>query len=238
VDKYKVIAIVAAILLILIIIVLSSRTRIVKTYNKYMRVDNKHNITGKQLAFFAKQQLGLDDLKFALTQEKLGDAYSYKYNTLIMSEDVCNYASLSSMAIVAHELGHAMQYRDNSPLFNTVILTNRITRFTSGFVVPLFIIGLFFSIFQYPTPDFGYILIIISFSLFVLQILNKLLNIPLEYDASSRALKYLKENNLLTHGELSKARKLLSIAAQTYVASLFDELIPFKRKKNSKKKKK
>ena len=73
-----------------------------------MKVDNKHNITGKQLAFFLKDKLELHRLKFALTQRKLGDAYNYKYRTLIMSEAVCNTASLASLTIVAHELGHAM----------------------------------------------------------------------------------------------------------------------------------
>ena len=71
----------AVILLILIIVVLNSRTRIYKTYEKYMRVDNKLNITGKQLAFFAKAHLGLTELQFALTKRKLGDAYVYKHKT-------------------------------------------------------------------------------------------------------------------------------------------------------------
>lgn len=233
-DKYKIIAILAVILLILILIVLSSRTRIYKTYEKYMRVDNKLNITGKQLAFFARQQLGLDDLQFALTRNKLGDAYVYKTKTLLLSEEVCNYASLSSLTIVAHELGHAMQHNNNSTLFHVVIFCNKLTRLTSKLIFPLLILGLFFFAFKYPTEDFGYILMLISASLFLLQILNKFLNIPLEYDASRRALKYLKENNFVTHGEYSKAKKLLGVAAQTYIASLFDELIPinlFKKRK-------
>ena len=233
-DKYKIIAILAVILLILIIVVLNSRTRIYKTYEKYMRVDNKLNITGKQLAFFAKAHLGLTELQFALTKRKLGDAYVYKHKTLLLSEEVCNYASLSSLTIVAHELGHAMQHRDNTTLFNVVIFCNRLTRLTSKLIFPLLVLGLFFFAFKYPTDDFGYILMLISGSLFLLQILNKFLNIPLEYDASRRALKYLKENNFVTPGEYSKAKRLLGIAAQTYIASLFDELIPIHLLKRNK----
>ena len=236
-DKFKIIAILALILLILIIIVLNSRTRIYKTYEKYMRVDNKLNITGKQLAFFAKTHLCLTDLQFALTPKKLGDAYVYKYKTLLLSQEVCNYASLSSLAIVAHELGHAMQHKNNSTLFHVVIFTNKLTRLTSKLIFPLLIFGLFFFAFKYPTDDFGYILMLVSASLFILQILNKFFNIPLEYDASRRALKYLKENNFVTHGEYSKAKKLLGIAAQTYIASLFDELIPLNSFKNKKRRK-
>ena len=230
-DIYKLLAIIACILLILLIIVLNSRNRIVKTYNKYMKVDNKLNISGKQLAFFAKQNLGLDDLSFSLTKNKLGDAYNYKYKTLILSEDVCNTASLASLAIVSHELGHALQHKNNSPLFMITILMNKLTRLTSSFIIPLFVFGLFFYLFKYPTVDFGYMLMVISGCLFTIQILSKLLNIPLEYDASRRALKLLKENNLLSTSEYKKAKKLLGIAAQTYIASLFDELIITNKKR-------
>jgi Zn-dependent membrane protease YugP len=103
-------------------------------------------------------------------------------------------------------------------------------------IIPLFVIGLFFHIFKYPDINIGYYLLVISVMLLVIQILNKLLNIPLEYNASRRALKYLKENNFLSTSEYHKAKKLLSIAAQTYIASLFDELIPRKKKKTKRKK--
>ena len=116
-DKYQIIAIILVIILIMFIIVLTSKKRIIKTYEKYLRVNNKSNLTGKQLAFLSKQNLELYDLQFALTDVKLGDAYSPKYNTLILSEDVANTASLSSLAIVAHEIGHAVQHKNNSFLF-------------------------------------------------------------------------------------------------------------------------
>ena len=233
-DKYQILVIALAILLILLIVVLTSRTRIIKTYNKYLRIDNKLNITGKQLAFYAKEQLDLSDLSFALTQYKLGDAYNYKHKTLILSEEVCNTASLASLTIVAHELGHAMQHKENSPLFTITVLTNRLTRLTSPLIFPLFVIGLFFFAFKYPTPTFGNVLMIISSCLFLIQILSKILNIPLEYNASRRALKFLKEHKCLTTGEYMRAKKLLGIAAQTYIAGLFDELLPKKRKRKKK----
>ena len=75
-----------------------------------MKIGNKANITGKQLAFLSKERLELDNLEFALVEDKLADAYSPKYRTLILSKEVCDTASLSSMAIVAHELGHAVDF--------------------------------------------------------------------------------------------------------------------------------
>lgn len=230
-DKYKLYAIVLGVLLLLLIIVLNSKTRIIRAYKKYMKVDNKHNISGKQLAFFLKERLNLNDLKFALTQIKLGDAYNYKYRTLILSEEVCNTASLASLTIVAHEIGHACQHKENNSLFNITIFMSKLTRLTSTLILPLLITGIFFYFFKYPSEQFGYILILISICLFLIQFLTKLLNIPLEYDASRRGLKLLKTYDVLSPVEYSKAKRLLSIAAQTYIASMFDELIIFKRKK-------
>lgn len=230
-DKYKLWAIAFGIILLLLIIVLNSRTRIVRAYNKYMKVDNKHNITGKQLAFFAKQRLDLSNLSFALTKQKLGDAYNYKYKTLILSEEVCNTASLASLTIVAHECGHACQHKENNSLFNITIFIGKLTRLTSPLIIPLIILGIFFYCIKYPSEQFGQILILISACLFIIQFLSKLLNIPLEYDASRRGLKFLKENDILSPTEFSKAKRLLSIAAQTYIASMFDEFFIFKRKR-------
>jgi Zn-dependent membrane protease YugP len=192
-----------------------------------MKVDNKHNITGKQLAFFLKDKLELHRLKFALTQRKLGDAYNYKYRTLIMSEQVCNTASLASLTIVAHEMGHACQHKQNSALFGITIFLTKLTKLTSVFIIPLLVCGILFHFLHYPTENMGYILIIISICLFVVQFLSKLLNIPLEYNASRRGLKFLKDYDVLSSSEYFRAKKLLSIAAQTYIASFFDEMFSF-----------
>ena len=233
-DKYQLIAIIAGIILLLIFIVLTSRTRIIKTYQKYMKVGNKANMTGKQLAFISKDNLNLENLEFALTDNMLGDAYSPKYNTLILSKEVCETASLSSLTIVAHELGHAMQHKNNSGLFFLTQLFMKITNFTNKFIVPLLAIGLLSFIIKYPTEQLGLTLITISTILFLVHVITKIITIPLEYNASHRALKYLKEYNYVSPNEYRKAKKLLNVAAQTYVASLFDSLFILnkKRRKN------
>lgn len=233
-DKYQIIAIILIIILIMFIIVLTSKKRIIKTYEKYLRVNNKSNLTGKQLAFLSKQNLELYDLQFALTDVKLGDAYSPKYNTLILSEDVANTASLSSLAIVAHEIGHAVQHKNNSFLFVLSQFFNFITKFTNKLILPLLVVGLLFFILKYPTDNLGEILMIISGCLFALHVIRLLLNIPLEYEASRNALKYLKDYNYVSPSEYKKAKKLLSTAAQTYIASLFDDLLIFSKKRKIK----
>lgn len=235
-DKYQILAIILAVLLLLIIIVFTSRKRIIKTYNKYMKIGNKANITGKELAFISKRNLELNNLEFALTDKKLGDAYSPKYHTLILSEEVCNTASLSALTIVAHELGHAVQHKKETPLYFLNQLVRALTKITNKLIFPLFVIGLFLFIIKVPNDSLGTILMIISLSLFLLHLLELIIIIPLEYDASSRALKYLKEYNFVSPSEHRKAKKLLNIAAQTYIAGLFDDLFVFKNKRRRKKK--
>lgn len=233
-DSYQILAIILIFLLILFIIVLSSRNRIIKTYEKYMKIENKVNMSGKDLAIFAKQKLQLDELKFGVLDSKLCDAYSPKHNVLILSKEVCETASLSSLTIVGHELGHAMQQKEDSALFFASRTLGTITRFMNKFIVPLLVIGLFLFIIKYPNEVLGLYLIYTSLGLFGLHTLNQILNIPVEYDASRRALKFLKENKLLTQSEYKKAKKLLNIAAQTYIANLFDGLFILNTKKRKK----
>jgi len=231
-DFYKILAIFGIVILILIIIVFSSRSRIYSTYEKYMKIGNKANLTGKQLAFISKQKLELHNLEFALVEDKMADAYSAKYNTLILSREVCETASLSSLAIVAHELGHAMQHKNDTGLFFITTLFAKLTRITNKFIIPLLVLGLASYVFKYPTQELGYTLIIIAGVLFAIHVLFLLATIPLEYDASSRALKYLKENNFVSPNEYKKAKKLLNIAAQTYIVGLFDSLFVLNKKRN------
>lgn len=223
-DKFKVIAIIIAILVILLIIVLTSRERIYKTYQKYMKIGNKANLTGQQFAILSMKLLDMPYLNFSLTTTKLGDAYNPHYKCLIMSQQVCTTASLSALTIVAHELGHAMQDKMSLPIFYISMFFSKITNFTNKFIIPLLITGIFMFIFKYPNDSIGLTLILISSGMFIFHILNQILKVPVEYDASKRALKYLKENNFLTSNEIKKAKKLLSVAALTYVAGLFDSL--------------
>lgn len=234
-DTYKILAIVFIILLILFIVVLNSRNRIIKTYNKYMKIGNKANLTGKEVAALGKEVLGLENLQYALTKNKLGDAYSPKYNTLILSEEVCTTASLSSLTIVAHELGHAVQDKNNNGLFVITRLFGKLCRLTNKLVLPMFIIGLLLFILKYPNDYLGYTLMIISGVFLIIHILNQILTIPLEYDASKKGLQFLKDNNLVSSSEFRKAKKLLGIAAQTYIAHLFDGLLILNTKRKKKK---
>ena len=106
----------------------------------------------------------------------------------------------------------------------------KLTRFTNKLIVPLLVFGLVSYATRWPQEGFGMYLIITSAVLFIAHALVKLLVIPLEFDASKRAVKLIKKYNLLTPRELKKSRGLLNTAGQTYIVALFDEVSLFTRK--------
>ena len=222
-----------AFVFLMLVMILTSRARIIRIYSKYMKINNHAGVTGEQLAFAAKEILGYDDMDLSLIKGKLTDAYrAGKHKVLFLSEEVAHTASLSSVTIVAHEFGHAMQDHTNDNLFHFTRILNRITRFTNKLVFPLMIIGLlmlafqkqFINWFEYDlTLPYG--LIVAGAGLFFMGAVLKVVTIPMERDASRRALKFLKEYNIVSQSEYGKARRLLSVASQTYMASLFDGLL-------------
>lgn len=225
----KIYIILACIIVVFLIWLFSARRRIFKVYHKYLKVTNQNGLTGENVAGYATQKLGLD-LRFVLLKEELSDAYSHKTKTLYMSEAVKNTNSLASVAIVGHELGHAMQDKEHNFLFKLNYVLNVITHFTNRFIIPLIIFGLLFKILKWPTVTLGDYMAIAGVILFGMHALFKLLTIPVEYDASRRALKFLLGEKLITNAEASKVKKLLNVAAQTYIVGLFDDFIITARK--------
>lgn len=227
----KVIITLVVILIVLLFMVFTARARIKRLYKKYLTVGNSANMTGKDLAEMSVESLNLPHLNLALTSTDLGDAYLPKTKTLLLSNAVCNYPSLSSLAIVAHELGHAVQDRQNHRLFGLSIIFERITRFTNKFVLPLLLGGLtlfglgHFNIVASNLKELGITLSFVAFGLFLLHFIVKLITIPIEYDASKKALLFLKDYRLLNKTEIRQVKRLLNAAAQTYIASLFDGFI-------------
>lgn len=232
----KVALIIFIVLVVLLFAVLSSRTKIKKLYKKYLTAGNSKGLTGKQLAFICIDKLDLPNLRIAVSDKDMVDAYSPKTQTLIMSNSVSNYPSITSMAVVAHELGHAVQHKQNNRLFGLVQILSRITRFGNKFILPSLFVGLFayaISHFGFTASNIGQIGVVLmytSLGLFITHVMVKFSTIPLEYDASKKALKFLKDYQLLNKNEIKHAKKLLSVAALTYISSLFDGILIFSYK--------
>ena len=224
-ESYIVFAAIGAIILIFLVLIFTSRSRIIRIYSKYLKVSTHIDLSGQQFAMVSLKLLGLQDVRLSLIKGKLTDAYlGGKYKILYMSEDVAYTASLASISIVAHELGHAIQDRNHSALYTVTRMLNKVTRITNKLILPALLVGLIMLLLpEYLT--FSYILLGVAGGLFIANALLKLLTIPMEREASGKALKFLKEQKILTPSELNKAQKLLSVASQTYMVALFDDFL-------------
>lgn len=218
---------------ILLVVVLSSRARIIKTYKKYLTIGNHAGLNGLQIALIGKEKLELDWLQLAKTDRPLSECYNPKYKTLVLSNAVCDYTSLTALATTAHELGHAVQDRQNNRLFGLVNIFSRITHFTNAFIVPLFVIAIpifglvYYHVIAVMWFQVASALFMTGYILFLLHCVVKFTTIPLEYDASKKALNFLKDYRLIDKKEVHLVKKLLNIAATTYIASLFDGFVVF-----------
>ena len=195
-----------------------SRTR--NTYLKYARVPTSGNITGAQVAEKLLSAYGIHDIRINMIRGELTDHFDPVRKTLNLSEPVYSQASIAAVGIAAHETGHAIQHaRGYSPVMirNSLVPVASITSWPA---IPLFILGLFLS-----SPLF----IHIGIFLFAGVVAFHLVTLPVEFDASSRALKILRQGSYLTAVELDGAGRVLSAAALTYVAAALMALMQLLR---------
>ena len=220
---------VACVIVFLLTLLFTARTRIKQKYNKYIRIRNEQCINGAQVAqhIIAHEKL---DISLAQNKEDLCDAYYPKRKMLLMSSKVCDNESIASVAIVCHELGHATQHRDRTFLWNINQFLSKLTRLTNKFIIPLFIFGLICHATRWPNEMAGTYMCMTSAGLFIAHALVKLLLIPLEFNASKRAVKLIEKYKLLSKKEIRKSKSILNTAGQTYIVALFDEIIGFFRK--------
>lgn len=231
-EKYKLYLIVAIILIVLLVLVITSKTRVYRIYKKYSKIKNSHGIYGKDFVVSAKKQLNLD-INLAIIDGVLTDCYSTKSKTLMMSDGTCNSNSLSAIVIISHEIGHAVQHKDKHPLLYFSNFLRSLTKITNFFIIPLLLASLICLIIG---NDLNRLLFNIATILFALHCLSNLLMIPLEKNASSFAMRYLKENKYLNFNEVVRARRLLRCASRTYILNFLNGILLFSLFKRKKKK--
>ena len=226
---YVIIAILIFMLIMFFLSIFNSHSILLKLYRKYMNINNAENMSGKNIAFLAKRAFNLD-VKIAKTKGLLTDGYSSKSKIIIISEEVCNNTSIAAAAIVAHEVGHAVQHKNNSLLFILNRFLKKICKMFCFFALPLFLVGAILYWCEF-NIKLGYILIIIALILLALNILQNLLEIPLEQNASKIGFNFLKDYGIISIKNAKKVKKLLNVASKTYMADFFKQIIPIKRRK-------
>lgn len=185
-------------------------------FRRYSRVRTQRGCTGAQVAAGILADAGLPDVEIEVVARRLSDHYDPRTGKLRLSSDVAYSDSVAALGVAAHEVGHAIQHsRGYFPLHlrNAAVPA---TRIGSWLYLPLFIAGLIFAL----EP-----LVWIGIGSFTLILLFQLITLPVEFNASSRALAVLRDHGYLEPGELAGARKVLSAAALTYVAALVSSLL-------------
>ncbi len=203
-----------------LLLALYAQWRVNSAYSKYSQVRNSRNMTGEEVAAFLLRQNGLaGTVNIAGTPGNLSDHYDPRDRTLYLSYDVAKRPSVAAMGIVAHEVGHAVQHAQAyAPLqmrMAIVPMVNVGTQF--GFVV--FFIGFILAAWIGIGGQFAQTLVWAGIFLMSGAVIFSLLTLPVEYNASHRALAMLSQTGLVQGQELNEDRQVLSAAAMTYVAA-------------------
>ncbi|AUG57350.1 zinc metallopeptidase [Acetivibrio saccincola] len=184
--------------------------KVKNTFNKYSRVPNKKGLTGADVARIILERNGLYDVRVEKVGGELTDHYDPRSKVLRLSQVVYGSNSVAAIGVAAHEAGHAIQH---SVGYGPLTLRSSLVPLAgigSNMGFPLFLMGLIFS-FE-PLMYAG----IIAFSL---AVAFYLITLPVEFNASSRAIRSLEDTAVLDYDEVDPAKKVLSAAAMTYVAS-------------------
>jgi len=195
-----------------------------RTYQRYARIRNASGLTGVDVARRILSGAGLSDVTIQVIDGELTDNYDPRTRTLNLSKDVAMGTSVASEAVVAHEIGHAVQ--DRQGFFAMRIRSGLVPAANLGSQAgPLIVIGgLFLSIFT--RSSFGLYIAMIGLALFAAVVLFQLVTTPVELDASRRALRLLAENGVIyPEEEQDGARRMLRAAAFTYWVALFGALL-------------
>lgn len=205
-DYWFLILIVPAMLLSL-----AAQAGVNSAYKKYSRIASSGGMTGRDAAEMILRNNGIDNIRIEPISGNLTDHYSPREQVIRLSEGVYSSASIAAVGIAAHEAGHAVQHHVGYAPIKIRNAVIPVANIGSTLAFPLILIGLFLS--SVGLMDLGVIL-------FSFTTIFQLVTLPVEFDASSRAIRAIEANGALAGEELSGAKSVLRAAAMTYVAAL------------------
>ena len=199
---------------------LAASSRLKRTFATYSRIRSYSGMTGAQAARRILNSRGLYDVQVFPVSGNLTDHYDPRTRRVCLSQASYNQTSLAAVGVAAHECGHAVQHAENYGPLNLRSSLVPVANLGSTLAWPLFLIGLIFS--MRPLLTAGIVL-------FSAAVLFQLVTLPVEYNASDRALRLLTETGILGSDEVRGSRKVLSAAALTYVAALAGSVLQLLR---------
>ena len=198
------------------LLALLASSRVNSTFKRYSQQISTRHITGREAAQRVLLANGISNVRIERVSGKLTDHYDPKTNVIRLSDAVYDSTSTAAIGVACHEAGHAAQYaHDYFPIkIRAAIIP--LTNFGSKLAMPLILLGIVFSTFG----NFSYTLVYIGIACFALSLIFQLVTLPVEFNASRRAMRAIENAQILTEQEQHGARKTLSAAAMTYVAAV------------------
>ena len=185
------------------------------TFNKYAKQISTRGITGAEAAQRILQHRGIYNVKIERISGKLTDHYDPRSNVIRLSDNVYGSKSTAAIGVACHEAGHAMQYATGYSPIKLRAAIIPITNFGSQIAMPLILLGVVLS----ALGALSYTLVYIGIACFSLSLIFQLVTLPVEFNASRRAITSITECNILSDDERNGAQKTLRAAAMTYVAA-------------------
>lgn len=209
-----------ACIIVALIITLSAQISVKSSYRKYSKIANSRGITGAAAARYILDKHGLRDVPVMMSQGTLSDHYDPTQRVVKLSPDIYNSPSIAAVAVASHECGHAIQHQEGYWFMQLRSLLVPITNICSY-------LGYFAILIGCITSMYGLIEIGILAECVIL--LFQVVTLPVELNASRRAMQEIQESNMLLEQEYSQGRSMLTAAAMTYVASVAATLLQILR---------
>ena len=183
--------------------------RVTSTFKKYNRVRSQSNMTGAEAAQVLLNSQGIYDVQIEHIRGSLTDHYDPRKKILRLSDDTYGSASVAAIGVAAHECGHAMQHKEGYAPLQIRSAIVPLANFGCRFGIPIIILGLFL----------GQFFVELGIWVFAVSVLFQLVTLPVEFNASGRAVRLLADQGILSVEENGQCKKVLRAAALTYVAA-------------------
>ena len=185
------------------------------TFKRYSKQFSSRRITGAEAAQRVLSANGVRGVRIDRVGGNLTDHYDPKTNVIRLSDSVYDSTSTAAIGVACHEAGHAVQYAESYAPIKLRAAIIPITNFGSRLAMPLILMGILFTF----LGEFSTVLVYLGIAAFGLSLVFQLVTLPVEFNASRRAMAAIESSNILTSEEQKGARKTLTAAALTYVAA-------------------
>ncbi len=196
-----------------------AQSMVKSNYRRFSKIANSRGYTGNQVASMILKRKGILYVRVNPVGGVLTDHYDPRNKTVNLSEGVYGSKSLSALAIAAHECGHAIQHDEDYPYLTIRSAILPAVNFANNTAMPLAFIGILLGAFSRTGGNIGHFILQVAIIMFAIVVLFHVLTLPVEINASRRALNILESDGYLADDEIRGAKKVLKAAAMTYVAS-------------------